>query len=69
MHPYHNTKHVHISLGTANINAYVHDISLPGCVTVNKRNNSAVKSSNLAIATFFNQCNEAMEESLIVLKQ
>jgi len=29
--PYHNTKHVHIPLGTANINAYVQYISLPGC--------------------------------------
>jgi hypothetical protein len=52
---------VHIPLGTANISAYFQDTSLPGCVNTNQHNNSAVKSSNLAIATFFIQCNKAIE--------
>jgi hypothetical protein len=50
--PYHNAKHEHIPLGTANINAYFQDTSLAGCVKANQRNNSTAKSSNLAIATF-----------------
>ena len=30
---YHNTKHVRVPLGTANINAYFQDTGLPGCFT------------------------------------
>jgi len=63
--PYHNAKYVHIPLGTTNISAYFLDTSLPGCVNANQHNNGAVKSSNLAIATFlFN----AMK-SVIVFQQ
>jgi hypothetical protein len=57
-------QNAYIPLGIENISTYDQDISLPGCVTPNQHNNSAVKSSNLTLDTFFNQCDEAMEESL-----
>jgi len=48
MYHYHNTKHVYILQGTANINAHFQDTGIPGCFTANR----TVENSNFAGATF-----------------
>jgi hypothetical protein len=56
-----NTKHADVPLGTANINAYFQDISLPGCFTV--------ETSNFAVAAFLVQHDETIGEFLLIFEK